>query len=115
MTEEQRGKVIEERAKDICLRFVTMGEPYKSRVWEQELHKDFYIDQAIEQLDWFCSHGMDIPDKDTKIKTAKDIFEELESKGENWVIPWEYETNEAHFCFKYFDWNDIKTKYLTES
>lgn len=68
MTEEQRKQIIEERAKDICLRFINLGEPYRSNIWKEELHKEFYTDQAIEQLDWFFAHGLDIPEKFVEAK-----------------------------------------------
>lgn len=54
MTEEQKARIIEERAKKM-----------NPVTWELsgEESKRYFVTEATEQLDWFRSHGLDIPEK----------------------------------------------------
>lgn len=58
MTEEERWKIIEERANHI------KHEAFKKDVYVFDyVTEEEFVSFATEQLDWFSSHGLDIPEK----------------------------------------------------
>lgn len=87
MAEEQRKQIIEERAKFIY-ESATWNSDDTGYRWDDIPNEDqvHYFELANEQLDWFRSHGMDIPEKYVEAK----IPEEEHPKINGWDYSKDY-------------------------
>lgn len=78
MTEEQRKQIIEERANHI------KHEAFKKDVYVFDyVTEEEFISFATEQLDWFRSHGLDIPEKYVEAKILGNPFDRYDGLASN--------------------------------